>query len=61
MGFSDDGARVSLAYPKGLYDALLLRSLAGAFAAALELSSAPDPVVEIEQSGEGVARYRARW
>jgi hypothetical protein len=60
-GFSDDGARVGLAFPPGLFDPFLLDAFAEAFAAALELARAKDPIVQVEASGPGFARYLARW
>lgn len=61
LGFADDGARLRLAFPPGLYDGLLLRSYAEAFAAALEGAHAKDPVVLVEEERPGEARYLARW
>ena len=60
-GFSDDGARLSLAFPAGIFDRLLLRSGGAAIAAALEVANARGVVVELEHAAEGFARYRARW
>jgi hypothetical protein len=60
-GFSDDGARASLAFPKGLFDPLLLRAFGGAFEVALELARARRPAVALEEVGDGFARYVARW
>jgi hypothetical protein len=60
-GFADDGARVTLRFPAGLFDLLVLRGFAEAFAAALEAAHARDPIVEIEARGAGFARYLARW
>lgn len=60
-GFADDGARVTLRFPEGLFDPLVLRGFAEAFAAALEAAHARDPVVLIEARGPGFARYLARW
>lgn len=61
LGFSDDGARLGLAFPKGVYDGLLRRACGGVFRAALELAHAGRPVVTIEEEGDGFARYCARW
>jgi hypothetical protein len=60
-GFADDGARLTLMFPSGVYDALLLRGFGEAFAAALEAARAKDPVVEVDASGAGFARFLARW
>ena len=60
-GFSDDGARVVLRFQVGVFDAFMLEALAEAFAAALESARAKDPVVELEATGPGFARYVARW
>ena len=54
-------ARVALGFPAGLFDALLLRTYAEAFAAALQVSRARDPIAEVEAAGAGFARYVARW
>ncbi len=60
-GVSDDGVRATLAFPPGLYDALLLRVFGQAFVAALELSNAAFPTVVVEEAGPESARYLARW
>lgn len=60
-GFSDDGARLTLRFPAGVFDGLLLRGFAEAFAAALEAAHAKEPVVGIEATAAGFARYLARW
>jgi hypothetical protein len=60
-GFSDDGARVRLAFPPGLFDAFMLDAFSEAFAAALESARAKDPLVQVEASGPGFARFVARW
>jgi hypothetical protein len=60
-GFADDGARASLAFPKGLFDPLLLKAFSGSFHVALDLAHARKPAVEIEASGDGFARFLARW
>jgi hypothetical protein len=60
-GFSDVGAWLSLKFPAGLYDRLLLGAFGEALAAALEMSGATDPVVRVESEAAGVARYLARW
>jgi hypothetical protein len=61
LGFSDDGVRAGLAFPRGIFDPLMLRAFAEAFRVALELSRARKPVVTLEQAGDGFARYRAHW
>jgi hypothetical protein len=60
-GFADEGARLTLTFPAGVFDGLLLRGYGEALAAALEAAHAKDPIVEIESSGPGFARYLARW
>jgi hypothetical protein len=60
-GFSDAGAWLSLTFPAGLYDRLLLSAFGEALAAALEMGGATDPVVRVESEAAGVARYLARW
>jgi hypothetical protein len=60
-GFADDGARLTLRFPAGVFDALILRGFAEALAAALEAAHAKGPVVDVEASGAGFARYVARW
>jgi len=60
-GVSDDGVRLTLTFPAGLFDELLLRGYGEAFAAALEAACARDPLVEIEARGPRFARYLARW
>jgi hypothetical protein len=60
-GFADDGARLTLRFPAGLFDELILRGFGEALAAALEAAHARGPVVEIEARGAGFARYLARW
>jgi hypothetical protein len=61
LGFSDDGARVGLAFPKGLFDALLLRAYGAVFCAALQLAHAKTPVAVLEEEVDGFARYCTRW
>jgi hypothetical protein len=60
-GYSDDGVRLVLAFPPGVFDRLLLKVYAEAYAAALEAAHAKDPAVLVEASGVGFARYLARW
>lgn len=60
-GFADDGARVTLTFPKGLFDGLMLAAFAEAFAAALEAARARDPAVRVEEEGPGFARFLGRW
>jgi hypothetical protein len=61
LGFSDDGARLGLVFPKGLLDPLLLRATGGVFCAALELAHARAPVAVLEHADDGFARYCTRW
>ncbi len=61
QGFADDGARLGLAFPVGLFDPLILRMHGAVIGVALELAHARSPVVAIEEVGDGVARYCARW
>jgi hypothetical protein len=60
-GFSDDGARVRLAFPAGLFDPFVLDAFSEAFAAALQLARAKEPAVRVDASGPGFARFLARW
>jgi hypothetical protein len=60
-GYADDGVRVTLAFPPGLFDAVMLRATAETFAAALQAARAPRPVVVVEAAGPGFARYLGRW
>jgi hypothetical protein len=60
-GYSDDGARFTLSFPEGLFDRAPLLAFGQAFAAALELAGAKDPLVDVETEGVGFARYLARW
>lgn len=60
-GISDDGVRLSLRFPPGLFDAPYLTILTQYFAAALEMSRAPGAEVALEDSREGFARFVARW
>jgi hypothetical protein len=60
-GAADEGVRLELVYPAGLFDALLLRVYGEAFAAALELSNAAFPDVAVEVIAPGSARYLVRW
>ena len=60
-GFSDDGARVALRFPVGVFDPFMLEAFGEAFAAALDAARAKDPTVEVEVSLPGFARYVARW
>jgi hypothetical protein len=61
VGFSDDGVRLTLTHPPGLFDGPILQVFGQAFAAALEVAQAKDPVVEVEVERPGFARYVARW
>lgn len=61
IGVADDGVRVTLGFPRGLFDATLVRVYAEAFTAALELANARKPRVDLLAEEPGVARYRASW
>lgn len=61
LGISDDGVRVALGFPEGLFDTTLARVYAEAFTAALELANARRPRVELVEEGPGFARYHASW
>lgn len=61
QGFSDDGARLTLTFPVGLWDLPMLLAYRGAFTAALALARAERSSVELEEHRAGFARYRARW
>jgi hypothetical protein len=60
-GVADEGVRLALRFPLGLFDELMLRAYAEAFTAALEMAHARDPVVTVEDRGPGRATYLARW
>lgn len=60
-GFSDDGVRLTLRFPGTLFDGVVLRTFAEAFAAALEANHVREPLVHVEVRGPGFARYLARW
>ncbi len=60
-GIADDGVRLGLRYPRGLYDGLHLRIFAEAFLAALDLCAAKRPRVEIVEARAGYARYKVAW
>lgn len=60
-GVADDGVRLALRFPAGLFDEIVLDAFAEAFAAALEAAHAKDPVVEVEARAAGFARFLARW
>jgi hypothetical protein len=60
-GIADDGVRVGLRFPRGVFDGLHLRCFAGAFMAALELSNARSPSADIIEAGPGYARYKVAW
>lgn len=60
-GIADDGVRVGLRYPRGLFDGLHLRVFGEAFLAALDLSSATAPRAEIAEVRVGYARYKVAW
>jgi len=58
---SDEGVRLTLRFPVGLFDGLLLRTYAEVFTAALEMAHAKAPEVHVEREGPGRATYLARW
>lgn len=60
-GIADDGVRLRVRFPRGLFDGLQLRIFGESFLAALDLSQARSPRVEIIEAGAGFARYRAAW
>ena len=60
-GIADDGVRVALHFPRGLFDGLQLRMFAESFRAALDVSQARSPRAEIYEVGPGLARYRVAW
>jgi hypothetical protein len=60
-GVADDGVRGTLTFPRGLFDARLLRIFGEAFIAALQLASAVSPVVTVVEAGPESARYLVRW
>ncbi|HEX9051209.1 MAG TPA: hypothetical protein VF841_11820 [Anaeromyxobacter sp.] len=60
-GMADDGVRGILRFPRGLFDARLLRVFGEAFVAALQLASAAFPVVTVVEAGPESARYLVRW
>jgi hypothetical protein len=60
-GVADDGVRLGLRFPAGVFDTVLLLGYAEALAAALEAAHAREPVVEIDAREAGFARYVARW
>lgn len=60
-GIADDGVRLALKFPPRLFDPAFLSVLAQSFAAALEMSRAPGAEVGVEASGDGFARFLARW
>lgn len=60
-GVADEGVRLTLRFPRGLFDGLMLRSYAEAFAAALEMARAVDPSVAVVTSASEHATFLARW
>ncbi len=60
-GVADDGVRFSLAFPEGLFEAVMVRVFAEAFGAALEMAHTPTPEIVVLGEGRGFARYLARW
>ena len=60
-GIADDGVRLALKFPPGIFDGLHLRVFAEAFLAALDVSRARSPRAEIVEGGASLARYRVTW
>jgi hypothetical protein len=60
-GIADDGVRLALHFPRGLFDGIHLRVYAESFLAALDVSQAKSPRVEIFDAGTGLARFRVAW
>ena len=60
-GIADDGVRLVVRFPRGIFDGLQLRVFAESFLAALDLAQARAPRVDILEAGAGFARYRAAW
>lgn len=60
-GIADDGVRLGLRFPRGLFDGFHLRWFAESFLASLDLSAAVRPTVEIMEARAGYARYKAAW
>jgi hypothetical protein len=60
-GMADDGARLSLAFPSGLFDSQVLEILTAVVRAALEASGARSAEVVVEESTATTARFRASW
>jgi len=60
-GIADDGVRLGLRFPRGLFDGFHLRGFAESFLAALDLSAAASPRVEIMEARAGYARYKVAW
>jgi hypothetical protein len=60
-GIADDGVRLGLHFPRGLFDGLHLRIFGESFLAALDLSQAASPRAEIVEAKPGYARYKVAW
>jgi hypothetical protein len=60
-GIADDGVRLALRFPRGIFDGLHLRVFGESFLAALDLAQARSSRVDIIEAGPGFARYRAAW
>lgn len=60
-GIADDGVRLGLRFPRGLFDGLHLRIFAESFLAALDLCAARSPRAEILEARAGYARYKVAW
>ena len=60
-GIADDGVRLAIRFPRGLFDGLHLRVIAESLLAALDLTRAANPRIELREAGQGLVRYRAAW
>jgi len=60
-GATDDGVRVHVTFPPGLFDPLILSAFGTAFEAALELSGARAPRVRLARVEKGSGHYLAVW
>jgi hypothetical protein len=60
-GVADDGARLHLAFPSGLFDSQALDALTAVVRAALDASRARGAEVEVEEATATTARFRASW
>jgi len=60
-GAVDEGVRVRVTFPAGLFDPLILSAFGTAFEAALELSGARAPRVRLDHVEPGIGHYLAVW